>query len=216
MQDPSPFQACGLTLQRRVFMKNRLAILTVFVIAMAFVFGSCAALQKPTESNFKAPVITLEMFEVPQYDGYWYFAKSVEPTKGDAGDRGAPLPMSFLFNIQNPNPYPILLDGMRFTVAFDKDFDLVTVNNQDSYWIPAGKTDQVRCTTMITARSALLALLVTSGYKLKAKGWSPWQALERWWKGVPDASVPVTVKEGAATFRADGVTKVIPVQAEFP
>lgn len=197
-------------------MKNKLAILTVLVIAMAFVFGSCAALQKPTESNFKAPVITLEMFEVPQYDGWYYYAKSVEPTKGEPGDRGAPLPMSFLFNVENPNPYPIMMDGLRFTVAFDKDFDLVTVNVQDSQWIPAGKTDQLRATTMITGRSALLALLVTSGYKLKAKGWSPWQALERWWTGVPDASVPVTVKDGAATFRAGGVVKVVPVMAEFP
>ena len=69
---------------------------------------------------------------------------------------------------------------------------------------------------MITTRSALLSLLVTGGYKLKAMGWSPWQPLERWWKGVPDYSVPVTVKEGAFTFRADGVEKVVPFQANFP
>ena len=69
---------------------------------------------------------------------------------------------------------------------------------------------------MITARSALLSLMVTGGFKLKAKGWSPWDALERWWKGVPDASVPVTVHEGAATFRADGVVRIVQVQAEFP
>jgi len=197
-------------------MKKKMGMLTVFVIAAAFVFVSCAGMQKPTESNFKAPVITLEMFEVPQYDGWYYYAGSVEPTKGEKGDHGAPLPMSFLFNVENPNPYPILLEGLRFTVAFDKEFELVTINVQDDQWIPAGKTDQVRATTMITARSALLALLVTSGFKLKEKGWSPWEALERWWKGVPDASVPVTVKDGSATFRADGVVKVVPVSAEFP
>jgi hypothetical protein len=197
-------------------MKKKTGILTIFVIAAALMFMSCAAMQQPTESNFQAPVITLEMFEVPQYDGYYYYAGSVEPTKGTAGDHGAPLPMSFLFNVQNPNPYPIRMDGMRFTVAFDKEFDVVTVNNQDTYLIPAESTDQVRCTTMITVRSALLNLLVTSGFKLKAKGWSPWEALERWWTGVPDASVPVMLHEGAATFRADGVTKVVPVMAEFP
>jgi len=196
-------------------MKSRLAILTVLVTAVAFMLVGCVT-TRPSESNFKDPVITLEMFDVPQYDGWWYYSKGVKPTKGDPGDRGAPLPLSFLFNVQNPNPYPIALEGIRFTVAFDKEFDLVTVNNQDTYLIPAESTDQVRCTTMITGRSAVLALLVTGGFKLKAKGWSPWDALERWWKGVPDASVPVTVKDGAATFRADGVVRAIPVQAEFP
>ena len=196
-------------------MKNRYAMLAVLITAVAFVLVGCVT-TPPSESNFKAPVITLEMFDVPQYDGYWYYAGSVEPTKGEKGDRGAPLPLSFLFNVQNPNPYTIAMEGIRFTVAFDQEFDLVTVNNQDTYLIPAQSTDQVRCTTMITGRSALLALLVTSGFKLKAKGWSPWDALERWWTGVPDASVPVTLKDGAASFRADGVFRTIPVQAEFP
>ncbi len=196
-------------------MKNRLAILAVLITAAAFILVGCAT-TRPSESNFKTPEITLEMLEVPQYDGFWYYAGSVEPTKGKADDRGAPLPLSFLFSVHNPNPYPVLLDGIRFTVAFDRDFDLVTVNNQDKIWIPAGKTSDVRCSTMITARSALLALLVTGGYTLQEKGWTAWEALERWWVGVPDYSVPVTVHEGSAMFRANGVSKVVSIDAEFP
>lgn len=196
-------------------MKKKLVLLTVMLFALAFVFASCAGMQvKPTATNFKSPVITLASFEVPQYDGYWYFSSKTKPTKGKAGNRGAPLPMSFLFDIQNPNPYPVLLEGIKFTVAFDDEFQLVTVNNDDSYWLPAGKTDQVRCTTMITARSALLSLLVTGGYQLKARGWSPWKALERWWTGVPNYSVPVKVAEGAFTFNAGGMVKVLPFEAE--
>ncbi len=199
-------------------MNKKLVWITLLLFAVAAVVASCVGTKtvKPTEANFKNPVITLESFEVPQYDGYWYFSKKVKPTKGDAGNRGAPLPMSFVFNITNPNPYPILLEGLKFTVAFDKEFELVTYNNQDTMWIPAGKTNQVRATTMITTRSALLSLLVTGGFKLKARGWSPWQALERWWKGVPDYSVPVTVKEGAFSFSADGISKVIPFEASIP
>ncbi|MFP3928021.1 MAG: hypothetical protein ACLFUP_03885 [Desulfobacteraceae bacterium] len=196
-------------------MKKKLAIVMFLAASTALLLG-CAGMQKPTESNFKAPAVSLEMFEVPQYDGYWYYAGSVEPTKGEPGDRGAPLPLSFLFNVQNPNPYPVLLESMRFTVAFDKEFEVITVNVQDDCWIPAGKTDQVRVTSLITVRSALLSLMVTGGFKLQEKGWSPWEALERWWEGVPDASVPVTVKDGSVSFRADGMSKVIPLQAEFP
>ena len=77
-------------------------------------------------------------------------------------------------------------------------------------------TDQVRVSTMITVRSVLLSLLVTGGYKLKDRGWNAWQALERWWKGVPEYAVPVTVMEGAAMFSAGTVTKVIPFKATFP
>ncbi len=198
-------------------MKKRLALMTALIFGMGVAFASCAGIKgKPTASNFQAPVITLESFEVPQYDEYWYFSKKVKPTKGAAGDRGAPLPMSFLLNIENPNQYPILLEDFRFTVAFDGEFDLVTINNQDYYWIPAEKIDQVRATTMITVRSALLSLLVTSGYKLRARGWNPWQALERWWKGVPEFSVPVSVKEGSATFSANGAIKVVAFEATFP
>jgi hypothetical protein len=191
--------------------------MTVLLFGLSIMLMSCVGVQtKPSASNFKDPVIRLDSFMVPQYDGYWYYGAKTEPTKGDAGNHGAPLPMSFLFQIENPNPYPILLDGFKFTVAFDNDFNLVTVNNQDSYWIPAGKTDQVRATTLITTRSALLSLLVTGGYKLKEKGWSAWDAMERWWKGVPEYSVPVLVDEGSFTFVADGVTKVLPYKTMIP
>ena len=197
-------------------MNKRLALMTVLLFGLVVVFASCAALQKPTEANFQDPTITLESFMVSQYDGYWYYGSKIKPTKGEAGDHGAALPMSFLFNINNPNPYPILLDDFRFTVAFDKDFDLVTVITQDDCWIPAGKTQQLRASTLITVRSALLSLLVTGGFKLKAKEIGVWDALEKWWVGVPDYSVPVTVHEGAATFKADGVIKILTFKAEFP
>lgn len=196
--------------------KKSAVLLIALLFGMGVMFASCAGTQvKPTEANFKAPVITLESFEVPQYDGYWYYGNKTKPTKGKAGNHGAPLPMSFLFNIQNPNTYPIKLEGVKFTVAFE-GFDLVTYSNQDSNWIPAGKSDQVRATTLITARSALLSLLVTGGYKLKAKKMNAWQAMEKWWGGVSGYTIPVTVHEGAFVFKADGVTKVLPFKATFP
>ncbi|MFC1580096.1 hypothetical protein ACFL4N_04225, partial [Thermodesulfobacteriota bacterium] len=140
-------------------MKKRMALMTVLIFGLGVILSSCAGMQNPGNSGWKDPVITLESFTVPQYDGYWYYGAKTKTTKGKAGNRGAPLPMSFLFNVHNPNPYPVLLDDFKFTVAFEKDFDVVTVNVQDEMWIPAGKTDQIRATTMITVRSALLSLL---------------------------------------------------------
>jgi hypothetical protein len=195
-------------------MKKNLLLIALLLFGTGFVMTSCVTVQiKPTDANFKTPVVRLESFDVQQFDGYWYFSKEVKPSKGSTGNRGAPLLMNFLFTIENPNPYQVLLEGMKFTVAFDKDFDPTTVSNQDALWIPAGKTNELRATTMITVRSALLGLLVTGDTGLKARGWSPWQAVERWWKGVPDYAVPVTVHEGAFTFKADGIVKVLPFEA---
>jgi len=192
----------------------------ILLFGLGIVFASCAGLPKPTESNFKDPVITLESFEVPQYDGYWYYGAKTKPVKGKAGNHGAPLPLSFVFNIENPNPYPIVLESVKFTVAFDKEFELVTYNCQDQMGIPYGKleglftkkviepySNKYRATTMITVRSGLLSLLVTGGFKLKAKGINAWQALEKWWTGVPGYTTPVTVKEGSFVFKANGVKR---------
>lgn len=151
---------------------------------------------KPTAASFKNPAIALELIEVPQYDGYWYYGAKTKPAKGKAGNHGAPLPLAVTFNITNPNSYPVLLDGYKFTIAFE-EFDVVTVVGYDTQWIPAGKTNQLRATTMITVRSGLLSLLVTGGFKLKAKGTNAWAALEKWWTTIPDMAFPITIHEGA-------------------
>jgi hypothetical protein len=197
-------------------MNKKVALTTILFSILAATSLFHAGPAAPTAAEFKAPVIQLVSFEVPQYDGYWYYSKKIEPTQGEPGDRGAPLPMSFVFEIENPNPFPVLLEDCRFTVSLDEDFDLVTVNNQDGNWIPARRTEQVRVTTMITVRSALLSLMVTGGYKLKARDWTAWQALERWWKGVSEYTLPVTVREGVFTFRAGEVLEVLPFEATFP
>lgn len=195
--------------------KKTIVLLTALIFGMGVIFVSCAGMQvKPTASNFKAPVIALESVEIPQYDGYWYYGNKIKPTKGKAGNHGAPLPMAITFNITNPNPYPVLLDGYKFTVAFE-EFDFVTINGYDTQWIPAGKTNQLRATTMITVRSGLLSLLVTGGFKLKDKGTNAWAALEKWWTTIPDMAFPITIGEGAFTFAADGMSKTIPFKATY-
>jgi hypothetical protein len=196
-------------------MTKRLALIVSMIFIAAVALGACATMGKPTAENFQTPIITLESFEVPQYDGFWHYGADAKPVKGAAGSRGAPLPLSFLISIKNPNSYPILLEGITYTVVFDKDFALYTGNNSDAYWIPAGKTDHIRLNTMITTASAQLSVLVTGGFKLKEKGWTAWDALQRWWEGVPNYTVPVSLKEATFTFKANGVFKAVPFEATF-
>ncbi len=193
--------------------KNRGRIV-ILGLCLGVMLYSCSGTQKPTDTSFEDPIITLESFRVPHYDGYYYYDADIKPTKGEAGNHGAPLPMTFLFSIQNPNPYPVQLQEFKFTVTFDHEFDMVTVNVQDSYWIPANGTNRVRASTLITTHSARLSLLVTGGFALKTKGWSLWEAIERWWTKVPNLAIPVSVKDASFTFNASGVLKVLPFKAD--
>jgi LEA14-like dessication related protein len=188
--------------------------LSVVVIA-AMLSGCAGTMVTPSQQNFKAPVVTLDSMEVAHAFGYWYFSKKVQPTKGKPDNVGAPLDLAFIFNIENPNVYPVKMENLKFTVAFE-EFDLNTVASTDTMWIPAGKTNQVRVHAHFDVRQSLLSLLVTGGFKLKAKGTNAWDQLEKWWTGIPEYDVPVHVNAGSALFKADGLTQVITFNATFP
>ena len=197
-------------------MRKKMNILTFMsVIMMAALLFSCAAMQKPSESNIKDPVISLSHVEVPYYTGYYYFGNKVVPTKGKPGNYGAPMMLAFIYEINNPNGYPVMLDGFSFSVLFD-DFEVNTVSSPEAMWIPAGKTNELRVPAIFDTRQTLLTLLLPGAMKLKEKKLSPWAALEKWWIGAPDFSFPVSATGGAAVFQAGGVTKVIPFEATFP
>jgi len=195
-------------------MKRILIIACIFGIGL--ILMSCAGMPtKPTEANFKVPVVSLESVQVTQYNGYWYYDAKATPTKGKAGANSAMLPIAFLFNITNPNDYPVKLDGFGFTVAFD-DFEVNMVNAFETQWIPAGKTNQLSVMSIVDVQQVLLSLLIPNAEKVKAKNTNAWALLEKWWTEIPNMTVPIEVKKGAATFTADGVQKIIPFTAKYP
>lgn len=195
--------------------KNTTVITALGIVILTALLFGCAGMQKASESNFKAPVISLSHVEVPYYTGYYYFGSTVEPTKGKAGNYGAPMQMAFIYEITNPNDYPVMLDGFQFTVMFE-DFEVNTVSSPETMWIPAGKTNELRVPAMFDTRQTLTTLLLPGAMKLKEKNLSPWDLLEKWWTGAPDFSFTVSATEGSAVFTADGVTKVVPFMATFP
>ena len=195
--------------------KNALLRICLSVLVIAFLMTGCAAMQKPSESNFKSPTVTLSHVELEHYFGWWFYGAKVEPDKGKAGNNGAPLDYAFIFEITNPNDYPVMLDGFSFSVAFE-EFGLNRVIAPETMWIPAGKTNQMRVHALFDVRPVQMSLLVTGGFKLKEKGVSFWDQLEKWWTGAPDFSFPLNVNEGSAVFTADGLTRVVPFNATFP
>ncbi len=202
-------------------MRRNTVVIGLCVIFTAVLMMGCAGMtKKASQANFIQPKVSLEMVEVAHYWGWWYYSNKVKPTTGKAGNHGAPLDLAFIFNIENPNPYPVELESLKFTVAFE-EFDLNTVSSTDSQWIPAGKTNQLRVHAMFDGRQSLLSLLVVGGFKLKDKTGSagPGAALKQlatWWEKVPEYGFPISVKEGAAVFKADSVTEVTQFDAVFP
>ena len=200
--------------------KRSVVLIGFSVIVFSTLLLACATAPTPTERNFVSPLVTLNSVEVAHYWGWWYFSKAVEPTKGAAGDYGAPLDLAFIFDISNPNPYPVMMENLKFTVAFE-EFDLNTVSSTETQWIPGGKTNQVRVHAMFDGRQCLLSLLVTGGFKLQEKtgaagAGAALQQLETWWTEVPEFSFPIHVKEGSAIFNADSMTKVATFTGAFP
>ncbi|WP_373498625.1 hypothetical protein [Desulfococcus sp.] len=197
---------------------TRKTLLGMMVLAVVMLFFSCAGTatkSEPSANTFKPPVITLDHVEIAHYWGWWYYAKDVPPTKGTAGDYGAPLDMAFIFNMENPNPYSVLLESLSFTVAFD-EFDVNVPSAIETQWIPAGKTNQLRVHSIIDGRQTLLSLMVTGGFKLKEKGVSAFDQLEKWWTGAPEFAFPVHVNGGTAVFSADTVSEVVPFSFVYP
>jgi hypothetical protein len=198
-------------MHRKLIIRNCLSVLSIVAL-----LAGCAGMKaKPTQQNFMAPVVTLDSMEVAHAFGYWYFSKKVKPTKGNPDNVGAPLELAFIFNVENTNEYPVKMENLKFTIAFE-EFDLNTVSSTETMWIPAGKTNQIRVPAHFDVRQSLLSLLVTGGFKLKEKGTNAWAQLEKWWTEIPQYSVPVHVKGGSAIFKADGLTQVATFNATFP
>ncbi|MBW2220531.1 MAG: hypothetical protein JRF40_13760 [Deltaproteobacteria bacterium] len=200
--------------------KKSILVMCCFFAAAALVIGCVEQAPVPSEQNFVLPEVTLDRVEVAHYWGWWYFKNTIKPTMGDAGNYGAPLDLAFVFDIKNTNAYPIRLDELKFTVAFE-EFDLNTVDSKDAQWIPPGKTNKIRVHAMFDGRQSLLSLLVTGGFKLKEKTGAagPGPALKqlgKWWKDVPTASFPIYVKEGASVFSAGDISKVGAFSGVFP
>ena len=195
--------------------KNAILRICLSVLVIAFLMTGCAAMQKPSDSNFKSPTVTLSHVELEHYFGWWFYGAKVEPTKGKAGNNGAPLDYAFIFEITNPNDYPVMLDGFSFSVAFE-EFGLNRVIAPETMWIPAGKTNQMRVHALFGVRPVQMSLLVTGGFKLKEKGVSFWDQLEKWWTGAPNFSFPINVNEGSAVFNAGDIVKIVTFNATFP
>jgi len=120
-----------------------------------------------------------------------------------------------VFDIQNPNHFPIMLESFKFACVID-GYEINSGYSTEAMWVPAGKTNQLRVEVLFDPRGTMLSLGVVAGQQLAAKGQTLWGQLEKIWTKAPDFSFKVGVTQGAAVFKADGLTRVVGFEATYP
>jgi len=198
-------------------MKKRVILMTVLFFTAGFLFTSCATMQtKPTEANFKSPQLHLNSIQLSYYEGFWYYGKAqVSMGKAPAGGGSSPVTLDFVFEVTNPNDYPIKLDSAQFFIYFE-GYELRVVNDSHPMWIPAGKTNTKVLSVTLTPFSTYAKFLLAGKQLAMERGDKPWEKIQKWWTELPEMSFPIELKEGAFTFMADGVVRVVPVNIKYP
>jgi hypothetical protein len=200
-------------------MNKKLVLMTVLFFGLGVVLSSpCVGMSdRPSAANFEEPRVKLDSVQLEYYEDFWVYGKDAEVAKGTApkGGGSSPVTLSFVFDITNPNPYPVKLDSSKFSLFFE-DYELRVVNDDNPMWIPAEKTNTKALVVTLTPTSTFGKFMLAHAVKAKERGDDPWGLIEKWWKGLPDMSFPINIKEGAFVFSADGVVKVVTVEATYP
>ncbi len=194
-------------------MRTYRVYLLLFTLIGGLLLSACAG-QSAQPAEFQDPVVTLNRVEVAHYWPYLLDASGQVP--GFEGVRhGAPLDLAFIFDIENPNDYDVMLDTLRFTVTFEET-DLMLVNTFEDSWIPGNKSNQLRVHATLDAYTALLSLLVTGGFELEERGTTGPAQIQAWWEGAPDFSYPIRASAGTAEFTSEGGAAIVAFEGSFP
>lgn len=198
-------------------MKKRLALLIALMFCMGVVLVSCAGMEmKPTEATFKTPAVKLDSVQVSYYEGFWYYGKAKpELGKAPAGGGSSPVGLDFVFEITNPNSFPVKYESSSFYLYFE-DYELRVVNDSNPMWIPPGKTNSKVLNVTLTPFSTYAKFLLASKQLAATRGDQPWEKIQYWWEKLPEMAFRIDLKEGNFTFSADGITKVAPVMIKYP
>jgi hypothetical protein len=154
----------------------------------------------------KAPIIKLERVDVANIQPFYLDA---------AAKRGSILNLGFVFTLENPNNFRVMLDDIKFSVNFE-DFYMASVANYDDNYIPAKTTDYFRVNAYFEALTGMATLRTVGGEQLKEKNVKPDDLLKKWWEEIGDFKFPIKVM-GTATFVGpDGKNMIVQFEGAFP
>jgi len=171
-------------------------IATALLVSLAFV-SACLA--------FEAPVITLDRIEVASIQPFFVKPRVEYKNEKEPGKElpaGAILNMAYIFDIKNPNKFPVMLDELTFSTAFE-GFEINTAFSYEDSWIPGGKTNQLKVVTTNETLPTITSLMVVSEnvQKIQELKTSAGALAKKWWENVGDFSFPIEVTAGTALFK---------------
>ena len=176
--------------------KGAVLIATALLVSLAFV-SACLA--------FEAPVITLDRIEVASIQPFFVKPRVEYKNEKEPGKElpaGAILNMAYIFDIKNPNKFPVMLGELTFSTAFE-GFEINTAFSYEDSWIPGGKTNQLKVVTTNETLPTITSLMVVSEnvQKIQELKTSAGALAKKWWENVGDFSFPIEVTAGTALFK---------------
>ncbi len=176
--------------------KRAVLIATALLVSLAFV-SACLA--------FEAPVITLDRIEVANIQPFFVKPRVEYKNEKEPGKEmpaGAILNMAYIFDIKNPNKFPVMLDELTFSTAFE-GFEINTAFSYEDSWIPGGKTNQLKVVTTNETLPTITSLMVGAEnvQKIQELKTSAGALAKKWWENVGDFSFPIEVTAGTALFK---------------
>lgn len=170
----------------------------------------------------KAPVITLERVEVASYQPFFVkprigYKDEKNPGKPGAYGYSSTVGLAYIFKIYNPNWTKIMLDELRFTVAFE-GFEVNTPTVYEDMWIPGRSMSYLRVHVLHEAFVMIVNLMVVPASTLKVKemGTSQGALVKKWWDTIGEFGFPIEVRNGTAIFQKGGKEVLSYFTGKFP
>jgi hypothetical protein len=183
--------------------------LLIMIMAIFAVWGmsGCKPGLLPTDEAGK-PKITLERVEVMSY-----FPWVDLPAR-------TPMALGFVFNVNNPSGYNVMLDNIKFTVSFgvapDKYIEIATPMYYDRIYFPPHTTGQYRIVSIMDSVTMRLTLLVAQAPKIQALNLKADDVIKDWYSKIGDFGFGVKISEGMAVFTTDKGDVFVPFEGMFP
>jgi hypothetical protein len=184
--------------------------LLLIVVMFAFVLGGMTACKPgllPTEEAGK-PKITLDRVEIASYFPWVDLPANT------------PLGLAFVFNVDNPSGYNVMLDNIKFTVSFEaapgKYIEITTPTVYDRVYFPSKTTSQYRVVSILGSGTIRLTLLVAQAPKVQELKLDPAALIKDWYTKIGDFKFKIKVHEGMAVFQTEKGDIFVPFEGTFP
>jgi hypothetical protein len=179
----------------------------ILVSFAAWGMTACKPGLLPTEEGGK-PKVTLDRIEVQSY-----FPWVDLPAR-------TPMVLGFVFNVENPSGYKVLLENFKFAVSFEaapgKYIEISIPTYYDQIYFAPNTKNQYRVVSVMDSMTMNLTLLVAQAPKIHALNLNRVDVIKNWYAKIGDFAFGIKVGEGQATFSTEKGDIIVPFEGKFP